>query len=193
MIRLISDRKAEKILERHSSWIGDIAGKYNMPAALIRAVLYQEMTAIDLVDVLADLAVFTQLFRKKDSSTGYAQIYGYVGLNALNDAVARGLASYADVGIETDRPLDPSNRKDVHRVWKRLYLDPAVNMEIAAQNLLVCAREMTGRLDFPSYTENEIKLILTRYNANVRRVTKYGEAAYQHYLRYKAMEEAGSI
>ncbi|MBQ3955887.1 MAG: hypothetical protein II680_08355, partial [Clostridia bacterium] len=48
--------------------------------------------------------------------------------------------------------------------------------------------EMTGRYSFDGCTEAELKRILTRYNANVKSVTPYGEEAYRHYLRYASPE-----
>lgn len=152
---------------------------------MIRAILYREMTEIDLVDVLADAAVYLSPgLLKKDSSTGYAQIYGFVGLNALNLAVDRGLTTYEEHGIHADHRLDPADPADVRMVWLLLSRDRKENIEFAAMNLLACADEMTGRTDFASFTEDELRLILTRYNANVRHVTKYGEDTYRYMQKY---------
>ena len=74
----------------------------------------------DHMDVAADLAVRLGIFPKKDSSTGYAQIFGYVGMNAANFAVDQGLSTYESLGIETDHRLDPANEDDVRLVWKLL-------------------------------------------------------------------------
>ena len=57
-------------------------------------------------------------------------------------------------------------------------------MTAAALNLLSAAEEKTGRIDFPSYSPEELKLIFTRYNGTVPHITPYGEAVYRHYLRY---------
>jgi len=228
MIRLYTPFRAESIIERYDPKIREICGKYGMPPAVLKAVLYTEMTRIDLMDVAADLVVRLGAFSRKDSSTGYAQIFGYVALNAANFAIDRGLASYASLGLgassgsqlhdsadskkadqyvsvkrtaETDdstdtakadltgsaiqfRRLDPKNPGDVRMVWLKIHKDPAANMEFAALNLLSCAEEMTGRIDFGGYTPEELKLVFARYNANVKRITPYGEEAYGHYLRY---------
>lgn len=69
-------------------------------------------------------------------------------------------------------------------IWTRLNTDTKFNLELAALNLLAAAEEMTGRIDFGGYSADELKLVLTRYNADVKHITAYGEAAYQHYLRY---------
>ncbi len=184
MLKLISPRRAESILKEQDAWIGTVAERYGVPAAVIRAILYQEMTAIDLLDAAADLVVWSGLFAKKDSSTGYAQIFGRVGLDAVNFAADRGLADYRSLGVTCDHRLERKNEKDVRLMWKLLRRDRRANIEIAALNLLCAAEEMTGRIDFGSFSPEELKLVLTRYNANVRHVTPYGESVYRHYLRY---------
>jgi len=58
--------------------------------------------------------------------------------------------------------------------------------ENATLNLLVAADEVVGHTDFGSFSDDEIKLVLTRYNANVRHITAYGEEAFEHYKRFIA-------
>ena len=182
--KTIRPRRAEKLLERYDPWIDELSGKYAVPPELIRAILYKEMTGTDIMDLAADLAVRTGLFRKKDSSTGYGQIFGYVGLNAVNFAVDRGLTDYASLGLPPRR-LDPRNADDVKTVWRLLNRDPRANIEISTLNLLCAAQEMTGRIDFAHYTPQELKLILTRYNANVKHISPYGEEVYARAMAYK--------
>lgn len=189
MYKVISEKKAEKILQKYRDWICRIAERYEIPAAVIMAVLYREMTEIDWMDFAADLIVLTGLTSKKDSSTGYAQIFGYVGLNAVNFAVDKGMTDYHSLGIKSNTRLDSGNQKDVRKIWKLLHRNQKANIEIATLNLLSAAEEMTGRIDFSGYSEEELKLILTRYNANVKHVTAYGEKVYQHYLRYQKIEK----
>ena len=71
-------------------------------------------------------------------------------------------------------------------MWRRLNRDQVFNLSCSALNLLHCAWQMTGRLAFGSYSPQELKLIFTRYNADVKQVTQYGEAAYAWYLRFAA-------
>lgn len=184
MVRLISPQRANGILARYEEWINAVSASYGVPTAVVKAILFQEMTMIDLADLFVDLAVWSGMFGKKDSSTGYAQIFGWVGLNAVNFAVDRDLATYESLGFEVGHRLDANNSRDVRMVWKRLRRDPKANIEIATLNLLVAADEMTGSTDFDSFSAEELKLVLTRYNANVKHVTPYGEQAYRHYLRY---------
>ena len=187
MIKLFSHKKTEKLISECAGYIEEASVRYGVPASMIRAILYREMTEIDLVDVLADLAVYLAPgLVKKDSSTGYAQIYGYVGLNALNLAVDRGLTTYEEHGIRSVHRLDPKDPADVRKVWLLLSRDRKENIAFAAMNLLSCALEMTGGTDFNACTEEELCLILTRYNANVRHVTKYGEDTLRYMQRYQA-------
>lgn len=188
MIRIYSPVRAERIIRRYDEWIRSVAARYDIPAAAIKAILFQEMTQIDLWDLAADAATYLGLFGRRDSSTGYAQIFGWVAVNAANFASDRGLTDYRSLGINTDHRLDPENAADVRMVWKRLHGSRKANMEFAALNLLCAAQEMTGRIDFASYSKDEMKLILTRYNANVTYITPYGEAAYRNYLRYAGSE-----
>ena len=184
MLKLIREEKAEKILREHDGWLQEISEKYPLPKAVLQAVLFKEMTDIDLADPAADLLVRLGKFSKKDSSTGYAQIFGYVALGAVNFAVDRNLATYESLGISCDHRLDRNNPADVRMIWKKLDTDPRFNMEAAALNLLSCAEEMTGRIDFSHYTPEELQLVLTRYNANVRHITDYGKQTYEYYLKF---------
>ena len=76
-------------------------------------------------------------------------------------------------------------------VWKRLFTDPKANIELAIANLLAAADEVIGRTDFETFTADELKLVFTRYNANVRHVTPYGEDAYRAYRAFAASWDQG--
>ena len=187
--KTISPRRAEKILARYAPWIRELSGKYGVPPEVIRAILYKEMTDTDILDAAADLAVRTGLFRKKDSSTGYGQIFGRVGLNAVNFAADRGLTTYEALGLPAGRRLEADILGDVRTVWRLLHKNPRANIEISTLNLLSAAEEMTGRIDFAGYSPEDLKLVLTRYNADVRHVTPYGEEVYAHVLRYRELAD----
>ena len=182
--KLISPKRAHRILEKHADWIETVSARYGVPSAAMKAVFFQEMTLMDVMDPIADFVAFTGVFPKKDSSTGIAQIFGYVGLNAANFAVDRGLATYESLGISAKRRLDPSNRADVRYMWRLLHHDAHANIEIATLNLLAAADEMVGRLDFETFSPEELKLVFTRYNADVKYITPYGERAYEYYLAF---------
>ena len=201
MIKLYSEKKAERILRRYAPQLDAIAEKYAVPAAYIKAILYMEITGIDLFDPLADLLARTNqlpglgkakrggaLLEKSDSSTGYGQIFAYVAIDAINLAADSGDASYTELGLPEDHRLDGTAMADLRLVWWRLLRDPVFNFTAVALNLRASALEMTGRIDFASYGAEELKLVLTRYNGNFKEVSPYGEAAYRHCLRYRADE-----
>ncbi len=190
MIRTITPERAREILGEYASWIEEVSRRYGVPAAMIRAILYKEMTESDILDPLADLVVRTGLTSRKDSSTGYAQIFGVTGLRAVEYAVDRGLSTYESLGIETDHRLRDTDEEDIRLIWNRLHDDPCFNIEAAALNLLCCAEENAGRTDFSSFTEEEWKRVLTRYNANTAGITAYGEDTYRLMRDFEREDQA---
>ena len=188
MMKLISPAKADAIIAGFDGWIREVSGRYGVPAALVKAVLYQEMTNIDALDPVADAAVMIAPRHSRDSSTGYAQIFGRTGLIAANFALDHGLTTYELLGLESDHRLDPANRRDVFKVWRRLHEDAQANIEFEALVLLCAADEVIGRIDFATFSDDELKLVLSRYNADVRQVTSYGEQAFAHYERFKEQD-----
>jgi len=184
MIRIISDKKAESLIAKQEDWIAAVSRKYQIPSALIKAVLFTEMTMIDIADVAVDFIVWTGLFPKKDSSTGYAQIFSYVGINAVNFACDQGITDYQKLGIKERHRLNAGNPKDLRWMWKHLHADRQANIEIASLNLLSAAKEVNGSMDFSAFGDEEIKKVLSRYNADTRQITAYGEKAFICYQKY---------
>lgn len=186
---IYTQNQIESTIRKNADWIGRVSEHYRIPAAAICAIMQKEMEQINAVDLAADLVVAAKVFSKKDSSTGPMQIIGKVGLRAVNFAVDRGLATYSELGLPASRRLDENRPGDVHAVWKRLRSDVRANIEIAALNLLSCAEEMTGRIDFDSYSPEELKHIFTRYNQNTAKITDYGNTAYRYYMDYQEKKE----
>lgn len=186
MMKLMSPAKAEQVIESYDEWIREVSSRYAVPTALVKAVLYQEMTEMDLLDPVADIAVQIAPRYSRDSSTGYAQIFGRVGLIAANYAVDHGLATYDSLGVDLGHRLDPADRRDAHKVWLKLHDDPNANIEFATLNLVVAADEVVGRTDFSTFSDEDLKLVLSRYNGDVRHITSYGEQAFAHYGRYSS-------
>ena len=165
MLKLYSARAAERIIRRLDAPIQDISARYALPAPVLQAVLYQEITQIDLLDMLADgltalnllrLAGRAKLpkgrgvFHKYDCSTGFAQIFARVGIEAVNFALDNRLTSAEALGLPARR-LDAAKPRDLRLVWRKLHREPAFNLELAALNLLAAAEEKTGRIDFASF------------------------------------------
>ena len=210
MFRLYSPAKAEKIVSRHAPELREMSRQYGIPAAYIMAVLRKEIAEIDIFDPLADLAVrFYWLrytlrrglkrlglvrraepllrrgpFGKHDSSTGFGQIFAFVGINAINFALDRGLDTPEGLGVPKDRRLSPGDPEDLQAIWRRLLRDRRFNARLSILNLVSCGQEMNGGTDFARYSPEEVQRTLTRYNANVRTVTAYGRETYRYYLRY---------
>ncbi len=194
MLKLYSPAAAERIIRRHDAVIRAISARYALPAPFIRALLYTELIRIDMLDPLADLLVSLNghraggLLGKRDSSTGYGQIFGFVAINAANFAVERGLTSYRALGLP-ERRLDPDSAEDLRLVWRRLHREPEFNIEMSALNLIAAADEVVGRTDFSAFAPEEIQRSFTRYNGTAREITAYGREAYGHYLRYAAEDK----
>ena len=214
MFQIYNDSAAERIIQKHAAEIRDISACCGLPGPFLQAVLYQEITRIDLIDLLVDGAVrlnwmaYTvrerltggtvrsgtmnrgrSLRGKLDSSTGYAQIFAFVAINAVNFAAERGLLTYEDLGIRSDHVLDPDLPADRRYMWHRLNRDRSFNLKAAALNLIAAAEEVTGRIGFDGYSVEEIKRIFTRYNGTLKQISPYGEETYLHYLRYAGREK----
>ena len=207
MLKLYSRKKVSQLLARHAPWIQQVAERSGVPAGCIRAVLYQEMCGIDLLDPIADLAVcfywlrwrlrggkaprlLRGALRKKDSSTGYGQIFAYVAINALNQAEDQGLPAYDWLGLSDTRQLRPDRDEDLQWIWHLLHRDQRANILLSALNLRSAAEEMTGRTAFSSFSPEELQLTFTRYNAKVGHITAYGKQVYTRYLQEQAAEAA---
>ncbi len=201
MIKLYSEKKTERILAAYADWIETVCERYAVPSAMVKAVLRKEIAEIDLLDPVADLLVRLYWLRrrlfgrgvaakrrgilgKRDSSTGYAQIFAYVAVNAANYALDRGLDDAAGLGLPEDRRPDGANENDLRAMWLRLKRDRKFNIQMGALNLISAAEEMNGHTDFARCTPEELQRAFTRYNAGTDRVTAYGKEVYGYYLMY---------
>ena len=201
MIRLYSRQRAEREIEGETPFIRETAEKYGVPVSWIKGILLQEMTELNMIDPLADLAVRFYYFRyhllghvpksrgaflgKNDSSTGWGQIYAFCAIDSLNFAADRGIACYEDVGLTSDRRLDKTRPDDRWLIWKRLHEDRHFNIEMCALTLRSCAEERTGKQASPDFSPEEIKQTFTRYNGNVPHISRYAEQAYRFYQNYQ--------
>ena len=209
MFRLYSASMTERIIKRLTPRIEALSARYAIPAPVLQAVLYQEISKIDVLDIAADLLVRFNWLRltlrgkldgeipdgispwnKLDSSTGYAQIFARVGIDAINFALDRGLTTMDALKIPVQRRLDRNRPRDLRLIWRLLKRSKSFNLELAALNLLSAAEEKTGRISFASFSPEELKLIFTRYNGTAKSVSAYGKAAHQQYLRYQDMNKA---
>ena len=205
-MKLYSPNRAERILRSLDSDIEGICRMVHLPSAVLKAVLYKEITDIDFFDPLADAVVAfnwqrisllnhlpdlednqnkSGFFRKFDSSTGYGQIFARTAILAIQFATTHGIITTETLGLGKGQTFSPDSPADVFEIWKKLHRERSFNLACSALNLLFAAWEMNGRITFENFSPDELKLTFTRYNANVRQITLYGEITYQYYLKYK--------
>ena len=210
MIRLYSERRVLALIDGLAPTIRALAAKYPVEEAQLRAVLLREMREIDLLDLAADAAVSFYWLRvslrralcrlglarserpliggpvlgKKDSSTGWAQVYGFVAVDSIIFAAERGLTTAGELGLPGGRLPERGNDGDLRTIWRRLRRDRAFNLELCALTLLASAEERIGRADLSSPTADELKRAFTRYNGRVPGISPYGEETYGLYLKF---------
>ena len=205
-MKLYPPNRAERILRSLDSDIEEICSMVHLPSAVLKAVLYKEITDIDFFDSLADAIVAfnwqrvhllnhlpdlegkqnkSGFFRKFDSSTGYGQIFARTAILAIRFATTHGIITTETLGLGMGQTFSPDSPADVFEIWKKLHRERSFNLICSALNLLFAAWEMNGRITFENFSPDELKRTFTRYNANVRQITPYGEVTYQYYLKYK--------
>ena len=221
MLRLYSGKRTARILARYAGWIAELSRRFGLPEAWIKAVLRREIEEIDLLDLAADALVRLYWLRwrlrrllcrlhlcrraeprprrgplgKRDSSTGYAQIFAAVAIDAANYALERGLEDAAGLGLPEGRRPDRERSEDLCAMWRRLARDPRFNIRMGALNMLAAAEEMNGHTDIARYGPEELQRAFTRYNAKVDRITDYGRRVYAYYLDYSQAPDgaAGTV
>ena len=206
MIKLYSQNRAERILRSLDSDIEGICRTVHLPSAVLKAVLYKEITDIDVFDPLADAIVAfnwqrvhllnhlpdlegkqnkSGFFLKFDSSTGYGQIFARTAILAIRFATTHGIITTETLGLGMGQTFSPDSPADVFEIWKKLHRERSFNLACSSLNLLFAAWDMNGRITFENFSPDELKRTFTRYNANVRQITPYGEVTYQYYLKFK--------
>jgi hypothetical protein len=188
MFRLYTIKRTRRIVDSLSPLISRVARDYHVPVPLLKAVMFRETKEIDLFDLIADFVVnirpFGSLLNRTDSSTGYMQIFGYVGIKAINFAEKNHITTMSKLGLDAGHRLEPGNKDDVRMIWLRLHQDKEFNLRVAALNILAAADEVKGSRQLDTFSEEEIKRVFSRYNANTTKITAYGEEVYGYYQKY---------
>ena len=210
MLRLYSVKRTERIIGEYAPWIETVSARAGIPAACMKAVLRKEIAEIDILDPVADTLVWFNWLRcdirralyrlglvkseapgrrgrilgKLDSSTGFAQIFAFVAVNAVNFALDRGLSGEEELGLAPGERLSADSLRDRERMWRRLLRDKKYNIRMGTLNLISAGEKVNGHTDFARYTPEEMKRMFTRYNADTRTVTPYGEEVYKYYQQY---------
>ena len=99
-------------------------------------------------------------------------------------AKTAGLRPLAANDVVTQALTTLKGRARVKRtMWSRRAQE--YEAKLNSGDLISIAEVVTGRLSFPDYSEDETKRIFSRYNANTKRITSYGETVWKHFLRYR--------
>ena len=189
--RLYGKWRIRRILARQESNMHRICAEYRLPCPCLMAVVEKELSEMDVLDRAADLAVLLYwahyaLFRhplphgKRDSSTGYGQVFAATAIRAVRLAVEKGWDDCAALGL--DHLPEAAAPDDLRRIWLRLHRNVDFNLRMAALTLLAAAEEVNGSADFSRFTPEQLMRAFSRYNANTHAVTSYGEAVYRLYL-----------
>ena len=173
-MKLYSPNRAERILRSLDSDIEEICSMVHLPSAVLKAVLYKEITDIDFFDPLADAIVAfnwqrvhllnhlpdlegkqnkSGFFRKFDSSTGYGQIFARTAILAIRFATTHGIITTETLGLGMGQTFSPDSPADVFEIWKKLHRERSFNLACSALNLLFAAWEMNGRITNLAPTE----------------------------------------
>ena len=99
-----------------------------------------------------------------------------------------------DLGIPENISLNPvdSDSQSHAYIWNRLRDDVEFNIQVETLNILASADEVVGHTDFESFSEQQIKNTLSRYNGKLQsldgtvnsRVQTYGNQVYQLYQAF---------
>lgn len=210
-----STEDALDIIQNKEPLIESLSEKYGIPKAAIQTILLRELRFMDVRDDFADSLVIgsneyvrqleewnnlptskkflvpppsAPLINRWDSSTGYAQIFSWVAIDAINHAIQKGITTKENLGLDPSITLDKKNQQDIYFIWKRLHDDPDFNLEVATLNLVKCADDEVGKPDYENYSEDEIKTMLSRYNGTNDDAKQYGQECYNCYEIFKKYE-----
>ena len=170
---IYTTKQCLNILRYYHSYITAVAQKFHMPSAMIRAILYRELTCYGYDDLLADGMVveyytggpFANLHKKKDSSTGLAQIF-------------------ASTAIEAEKKLGYNNTRNIWTMWQYLnddynsifYCGMVLRME--AMNLGMHKYE---EIFYKNYSF--ISKVFARYNGGSKNYGKTVLKIYKQFLK----------
>lgn len=185
----------ESILGAHDSLITALSRGYGMRKSLIETAVLWESSVENVLDAGMDgFVTATYLYLEaqeewealssiekaivpmprpplmfeRDSSTGVAQIFSWVAAAVIDWARARGL---------TEEPVyDIDDWHQQRDLWMRLRDDDAFSIRMAALVLLWSASDVGIDIRTPwSFTDDEVKRTLARYNGTSVAADEYGQ------------------
>lgn len=192
----------------YDAQITRISQKYGIRKALIQTVLMWEHSLEGKDDIAADsFVVITNAYYGQldywsslppvqqavtpaptpptpvlgDCSTGFGQIFASTAIDAINYAVDRGLYYGKKYNIK--------DWKDVWEIWQKLHNDINFNIEICALVLIWGANDVGINGIKYSYTDQELKEIIARYNGEGVDAAAYGQRNLETYKIFEYYNE----
>jgi len=178
-----------------------VAAQFGMRKALVQTVAFWERWREHPDDPVVDIAVQEQLEYKvefqewfngggvgspplnpglpEDSSTGFSQIFGAVGIKCRNWAIESSLMA--------GEPHSATSPQDMLFTWSELRTNVMFNVATAAAVLWWGATDV-GVANIPRFelTEMEVKSTLARFNGTSAEATEYGVRTWHIYQVFEA-------
>ncbi|MCX4563495.1 DUF1906 domain-containing protein [Streptomyces phaeochromogenes] len=148
----ISNTKAFELVLSADWLFTSLARQLRVRKALIQAPVLWELRKFNPLDIAADTAVKTGV--DDDCSTGWAQIFAWVAIDARNHCVEQGIIN----GSILDDPRDKPS------VWTQLNEDPIYNIKSAAYLTLFNAHQINLPRPGLNTSEGDSERILSRFN-----------------------------
>lgn len=203
-----STAEAAKNVLKYDGQLTRISQKYGIRKALIQSVLMWEHSLEGRDDTLSDgMVVTTNNYYKQleswnnlsavqqaitpmptpplvtvdDSSTGFGQIFASTAISAINYGV--------DKGIYYSRKYNAEDWHDIWNVWQKLNEDIDYNIESCALVLIWGANDVGINAIKYSYTDQELKTIIARYNGFGDDAVAYGQRNLETYKIFEYYNE----
>ncbi|MGW4211534.1 glycoside hydrolase domain-containing protein [Lentzea sp. NPDC004789] len=159
-----STTDAFNVIMKYDGLITELAQTLRMRKAAIQCPLLWEYRKFNSLDTAADAAVIAGV--DGDCSTGLAQIFAWVAIDARNQCIRDGIIN-GDI-------MNKDNSDHIKAVWNKLHYDPIYNVSTIPLVLIEAARLITlprPRLDWFEYQYRDT---LARYNGTGPKAQEYG-------------------
>ena len=189
--------QALNIVFANDYYITSFCNNYGIPKEFVQTILFREIWCYNFADVAADELVIEYyeymeslstdnplpkpLIIKEDSSTGLAQAYAYVAINAINHAKSRGFSTTAS-------DFDINNWQDIWYVWRSMFDYDSYSIQCCALIILDAQYEFEETCpydDFYDFSDNQVKTILSRYNGTGDAAANYGNECFEYFKIFR--------
>ncbi|WP_338898739.1 glycoside hydrolase domain-containing protein [Streptomyces sp. TG1A-60] len=169
VVQLFSTTEAFNLLMEHDHIVTSVAKKMRIRKAMVMCPLLWEIRKLQNLDFLFDHGVVTyhttvdwdptDIYNKRDSSTGLGQIFAATAIKARNHLI--------DKGRITASVMNPDNDDDVWEIWQKLngeqYTRNTYNIQHVAYALMHAGAMMGVGLPTLDYPDRSTRLCLERY------------------------------